>query len=84
MRKENTTIKEMISWLRDDFKTFEIKHDIVHTCLDAKIDNLQNFNWKAIGWGSAFGVFSGIGAAIFLNFETIKKLFVFIWKGVFT
>lgn len=45
----NYTIKQLIIWQREDFKAFEIKHDLVHTELNGKIDNLNGFMWKAIG-----------------------------------
>lgn len=47
--QNNTTIRQMIQWLRDDLVR-----------LEKKIDNLQKFRWITVGYLSAFSVIAAI------------------------
>lgn len=49
------TLKIMLQWLRDDFVR-----------LESKVDTLQGFRWKVIGYASAFGALSGVLMGILL------------------
>lgn len=44
----NTTMKQLISWVREDLINLGTKVDK----LDEKIDSLQNFKWKVIGYSA--------------------------------
>lgn len=55
----NTTIRQMVQWVREDVQRLEVK-----------VDKLQKFRWLAIGYGSAFGTIAGIAVTILIRILT--------------
>lgn len=60
------TLKQMILWQREDFKSFEIKHDKIHDILNVKIDKLNGFMWKTIGGTTLILCLIGLGIKVVL------------------